>query len=105
VSEQAKARIDTYLQNSGVTTLNYTSKVGYNISSKGNINNWEVTIEYKPVITLLGNLGIKGCAYTESGYTAFDNLNKNITSAVLVSGSVNVMLLVSTYLHIVLKMI
>jgi hypothetical protein len=25
----AKARIDTYLQNSGVTTLNYTSKVGY----------------------------------------------------------------------------
>jgi hypothetical protein len=32
----------------------------------------------------------QGCAYTESGYTAFDNLNKNITSAVLVSGSVNV---------------
>jgi hypothetical protein len=32
----------------------------------------------------------QGCAYTESGYTAFDNLNKNITSAVLVSGSLNV---------------
>jgi hypothetical protein len=40
----------------GVTTLNYTSKVGYNIAQNGNINNWEVTIEYKPVITLLGNL-------------------------------------------------
>jgi hypothetical protein len=48
VSEQAKARIDTYLQNSGVTTLNYTSKVGYNIvAQNGNINNWEVTIEYE----------------------------------------------------------
>jgi hypothetical protein len=44
----------------------------------------------KPVITLLGNCGFIGCAYTESGYTAFDNLNKNITSAVLVSGSLNV---------------
>jgi hypothetical protein len=31
----------------------------------------------------------QGCAYTESGYNGFDNLNKNITSAVLVSGSVN----------------
>jgi hypothetical protein len=41
----------------------------------------------KPVITLLGNSVVslpQGCAYTESGYT--DNLNKNITSAVLVSG-------------------
>jgi hypothetical protein len=45
----------------------------------------------------------QGCAYTESGYTAFDNLNKNITSAVLVSGSVNVNWSVHTY--IVLKMI
>jgi hypothetical protein len=26
-SEQAKARIDTYLQNSGVTTLNYTQRL------------------------------------------------------------------------------
>jgi hypothetical protein len=46
MSEQAKARIDTYLQNSGVTKL--YSKVGYNIvAQNGNINNWEVTIEYK----------------------------------------------------------
>mgnify|MGYP003671993064 CR=1 FL=1 len=95
VSEQAITRIGTYLQNSGVTTLNYTSKVGYNIvAQNGNINNWEVTIEFaKPVITLLGNSVVslpQGCAYTESGYMAFDNLNKNITSSVLVSGSVNV---------------
>jgi hypothetical protein len=31
-----------------VTILNYTSKVGYNIvAQNGNINNWEVTIEYE----------------------------------------------------------
>ncbi|MFE3866451.1 S8 family serine peptidase [Flavobacterium sp. LS2P90] len=95
VSDLAKTRIGTYLQNSGVTTLNYTSKVGYNIvAQNGNINNWEVTIEFvKPVITLLGSSVVsvpQGCAYTESAYTAFDNLNKNITSSVLVSGSVNV---------------
>ncbi|PWA05781.1 LamG-like jellyroll fold domain-containing protein, partial [Flavobacterium laiguense] len=95
VSEQAKTRIGTYLQNSGITTLNYTSKVGYNIlAQNGNINDWDVTIERaKPVITLLGNAVVsvpQGCAYTESSYTALDNLNKIITSSVLVSGSVNV---------------
>jgi hypothetical protein len=55
----------------------------------------------KPVITLLGNSVVslpQGCAYTESGYTAFDNLNKNITSAVLVSGSVNVNV-IGQYIH------
>ena len=95
ISEQATARIGTYLQNSGVTTLNYTSKVGYNITAQnGNRNDWEVTVEYaKPVITLVGNAVVsvpQGCAYTEAGFSAVDNLNKNITSSVTVSGVINV---------------
>lgn len=94
VSDQAQARIGTYLQNSGVTSLNYSTPVGYNIiAQNGSFENWTITIErVKPVITLLGdNIVIvpKGCGYTETGYSAKDNLNGDLTSNVTVSGTVD----------------
>lgn len=95
VSDFATLRIGTYIQNSGVTTLNYTAPVSYNvIAQNGTIEIWTVTIEAaKPVITLLGDAVVtidKGCVYAEPGYTATDNLNTDITAAVLVSGTVDV---------------
>jgi hypothetical protein len=94
VSENAIARIGTYLQNSGVTTLRYTAPVDYNLMSQsGLFKNYTVTIERaKPVITLTGNAIVsvpQGCTYTEPGFTATDNLNKNITTAVVISGTLN----------------
>jgi len=94
VSDLARTRIGTYSQNSGVTALNYTSTVGYNIiAHNGSIKNWDVTIERaKPTITLIGNTVIsldKGCAYVEGGYTSNDNLGTDITSKVVTSGIVD----------------
>ena len=94
VSAQAQARIGTYIQNSGVTTLNYSTPVGYNIMAQnGSFENWIITIErVKPEITLLGDNIVtvpKGCSYTEAGYSAKDNLNADLTSNVIVSGNVD----------------
>ncbi|OHT47111.1 S8 family serine peptidase [Flavobacterium tructae] len=95
VSDFATLRIGTYIQTSGVTTLNYTGPVSYNVlAQSGNIEYWTLTIESaKPTITLLGNAVIsidKGCVYTDPGYTAVDNTNADITSSVIVSGTVDV---------------
>jgi hypothetical protein len=95
VSDKATTRIGTYLQNSGVTTLNYTLPVNYNIESQnGNILNWTVTIERaKPTITLLGDAIVslpKGCIYTEAGFSAKDNLNNDINLSVMISGMIDV---------------
>lgn len=95
VSDMAKARIGTYLQTSGQTSLNYTSAVGYNIvAQNGNINDWSMSIERaKPVISILGDNVLSvpnGCVYTEPGYSAIDNLNNDITALVSISGTVNV---------------
>jgi Subtilase family/Concanavalin A-like lectin/glucanases superfamily/Domain of unknown function (DUF5011)/Secretion system C-terminal sorting domain/CUB domain len=94
VSEQATARIGTYLQNSGVTTLNYSTPVVYKLMAQnGSIENWMVTIERaKPTITLLGDATVtlpKGCTYLEAGYEAIDNLNNDITTAVSTTGTVD----------------
>jgi len=95
LSDFATLRIGTYLQNSGVTTLNYITPVVYNVTAQnGTIEYWTVTIEAaKPTITLLGNATVfidKGCVFTEPGYTATDNLNTDITASVIVSGNVDV---------------
>jgi hypothetical protein len=95
VSNLATLRIGTYIQNSGVTTLNYVLPVVYNVMAQnGTIENWTVTIERsKPIITLLGNAVVsldKGCPYIEAGYTGKDNLDTDITAEVLVSGIVDV---------------
>ena len=95
VSDLATLRIGTYLQNSGVTSLNYATTVGYNVlSQNGNTNNWTVTIERaKPIITLLGDAIVsinKECSYIESGFVANDNLNVDITAGVVTSGMVDV---------------
>ena len=96
LSDFATLRIGTYIQNSGVTTLNYGGvPVVYNVvAQNGNTENWTATIEVaKPEITLLGNAVVsidKGCVYTEPGYTAKDNLNTDITASVVVSGTVDV---------------
>ncbi|WP_163407471.1 S8 family serine peptidase [Flavobacterium ajazii] len=95
LSNFAVLRIGTYPQNSGVSVLNYAAPVVYNvIAQDGTIENWTVTIEYaKPIITLLGNAVVsldKGCAYTEAGVEAKDNLNTNITTDVVVTGVVDV---------------
>lgn len=55
-----------------------------------------------PVITLLGDNPMSvevGTAYVEPGYTATDNYDGNITSNVVVTGSVNHMVLGSYILH------
>lgn len=95
VSDFATLRIGTYFQNSGVTTLNYTLPIVYNVTAQnGTIENWTVTIEKaKPIITLLGNAVVsldKGCPYVEAGFTALDNLNVDITPGVIVTGTVDV---------------
>lgn len=95
LSDFATLRVGTYLQNSGVTILNYTAPVVYNVTAQnGNIEYWTVTIEMaKPTITLLGNEIIsidKGCVFIEPGYVATDNLNADITTSVIVSGNVDV---------------
>jgi Subtilase family/Concanavalin A-like lectin/glucanases superfamily/Domain of unknown function (DUF5011)/Secretion system C-terminal sorting domain/CUB domain len=94
VSTQATARIGTYLQNSGVTALNYTAPVAYNIlAQNGSIKNWTVTIQRaKPTIVLLGDAIVEvplGCTYIEAGYTATDNLNYDITGTVSTTGTVD----------------
>jgi hypothetical protein len=94
ISDLAKLRIGTNLQNSGVTSLNYTLPIVYNVTAQnGTIENWTVTIEKaKPEITLLGDAVVsldKGCIYSEAGYTAKDNLDKDITTEVVVSGTVD----------------
>jgi hypothetical protein len=95
VSDLATLRIGTYLQNSGVTTLNYAAAIGYNVlAHNGTINDWVVTIERaKPTITLLGDAVVslnKGCTYTEAGFDAKDNLNADIAAGVVISGTVDV---------------
>ncbi|MFH6988012.1 S8 family serine peptidase [Flavobacterium collinsii] len=95
VSDFATLRIGTYIQNSGVTPLNYTGPLVYNVLAQNrSIENWTMTIEIaKPIITLLGNAVVsidKGCVYTDAGYTAKDNLNTDITASVVVSGNVDV---------------
>lgn len=95
LSDFATLRIGTYLQNSGITPLNYTTPVVYNVTAQnGTIEYWTVTIETaKPTITLSGDAIIyidKGCVYTEPGYTATDNLNTDITAGVVVSGTIDV---------------
>ncbi|WP_394776863.1 S8 family serine peptidase [Flavobacterium sp.] len=95
LSDFATLRIGTYIQNSGVTTLNYTAPVVYNVTAQnGTVENWTVTIEVaKPTITLLGDPTItidKGCVFVEPGYTATDNLNTDLTASVVVSGTVDV---------------
>ena len=95
ISQNATATIGTYRQDSGVTLLNYTGPVDYNIMAEnGTFQRWSVTIERaKPVITLLGSQTISlsaGCNYVEAGFTAIDNLNKDITSAVVTSGTIDV---------------
>ncbi|WP_291286979.1 S8 family serine peptidase [Flavobacterium sp.] len=95
VSDFATLRIGTYIQNSGVTPLNYTKPVVYNVLAQNRaIENWTVTIEAaKPVITLSGEAAVsidKGCVYKDAGYTAKDNLNTDITTSVVVSGTVDV---------------
>ncbi|MBU0941210.1 MAG: S8 family serine peptidase [Bacteroidetes bacterium] len=94
VSQNAVTRIGTYLQNSGVTTLNYSGPVSYNVMSEsGLFKNYTVVVErVKPVITLLGSAVTsvaQGCTFTEAGFTATDNLNNTITLAVVKSGTVN----------------
>ena len=94
VSTNAVTRIGTYLQNSGVTTLRYATPVAYTVMSEsGLFKNYTVTIERaKPVITLTGNAIVsvpQGCTYTEPGFSAADNLNKNITASVVVSGVIS----------------
>jgi hypothetical protein len=95
VSPQATARIGTYIQNSGESILKYTIPVSYNVlAQNGSVVNWLVTIQRaKPVITLLGDQTMtipRECPYIEKGFTAFDNLNNNITSSVVVSGVVDI---------------
>jgi len=95
LSDFATLRKGTYLQNSGVTTLNYTLPVTFNVTAQnGVIENWTVTIEIaKPMIDLLGDAIVsldKGCPYVEPGYFAKDNLDTDITTSVIVSGSVDV---------------
>ncbi len=95
VSQNATTTIGTYRQYSGETKLNYIAPVDYNIMAQnGTFQKWTVTIERsKPVITLLGNAVVSlssGCAYVEAGFSAIDNLNKNITSMVLTSGVLDI---------------
>ncbi|MCI9846959.1 S8 family serine peptidase [Flavobacterium pectinovorum] len=95
LSNFAALRIGTYPQNSGVSVLDYTGPVVYNvIAQDGTIQNWTVTIEYaKPTIILLGSAIVsldKGCVYAEAGVEAKDNLNADITADVVVTGSVDV---------------
>jgi Concanavalin A-like lectin/glucanases superfamily/Domain of unknown function (DUF5011)/Secretion system C-terminal sorting domain/CUB domain len=94
VSAQASARIGTYLQNSGVTTLNYTAPVAYNVlAQNGSVKNWTITIQRaKPTIVLLGDAVVElplGCTYKEAGYTATDNLNNDIAGTVTTAGTVD----------------
>jgi hypothetical protein len=95
VSQNATTTIGTYRQDSGETTLNYTAPVEYNIMAQnGTFQKWIISIDRaKPVITLLGNVVVslsQGCSYIEAGFSAIDNLNKNITSMVLTSGTLDV---------------
>lgn len=108
VSDQAQARIGTYIQNSGITTLNYSAPVSYAITAQnGLIENWTVTIQrLKPVISLVGDgimsIGL-GCSYVEPGYTAVDNLNTDLTAAVTISGTVNTSLAGQYILNYIVK--
>jgi hypothetical protein len=95
VSDLATLRIGTDPQISGVTVLNYTTSVGYNVlAQNGAIDNWTVTIgRVKPTITLLGGNVVsmnKGCVYNEAGYVAKDNLGADIAAGVVTSGTVDV---------------
>ncbi|MCG9792683.1 S8 family serine peptidase [Flavobacterium algicola] len=95
VSEQATVLIGTYYQNSGVTSLNYTMPIMYNvIAQNGTIQKWTITIERAvPMITLLGQMEIsigKGCTYMEAGYSAKDNLGTDLTSNVMVTSTLDV---------------
>ncbi|MDN3674319.1 DUF5011 domain-containing protein [Flavobacterium branchiarum] len=95
ISDFATLRMGTHVQNSGVTTLNYILPVVYNVTAQnGTIENWTVIIEkVKPIITLVGNSVVylnKGCPYFEAGYTTKDNLDVDISTEVLISGTVDV---------------
>ncbi|MCD0476576.1 S8 family serine peptidase [Flavobacterium sp. EDS] len=95
ISDFASLRIGTIKQDSGVTELNYTLPVVYNVMAQnGTIENWIVTIErVRPTIILKGNTVVylnKGCPYIEAGYTAKDNLDTDISEGVTVSGTVDI---------------
>ena len=108
VSDQAQARIGTYVQSSGITALNYTTPVSYTVMAQnGLMETWTVTIErVKPVISLLGDstfiVGI-GCTYIEPGYSALDNLNNDLTTNVTITGSVNTSIIGQYILNYIVK--
>lgn len=95
ISDFATLRIGTYFQINGVTTLNYTLPIVYNVTAQdGAVKNWTITIEKaKPIITLLGDAVVsvdKGYTYKDAGFIAKDNLDFYITSEVIISGTVDV---------------
>lgn len=83
--------------NDKVVFNNSKDEITYTVSdSSGNENSVKRKIVYDdktiPAISLMGNRNISiyvGSSYSESGYTASDNCDGDITSKVVVSGSVN----------------
>jgi Subtilase family/Concanavalin A-like lectin/glucanases superfamily/Domain of unknown function (DUF5011)/Secretion system C-terminal sorting domain/CUB domain len=91
VSNGASTTIDGLIQNSGITKLN-ALPANYIVTSEDELlsNTWVANIAYKkPTLVLLGEPIVtidKQCDFVEPGFTAFDNLENDLTNQVVITG-------------------
>ena len=97
VSPDAKVFVNNVTQWNSITANNFTTPLIYKVVSEDESISvdWTVTIardEAKPVITLAGVTPVTvayGSVFTDPGATAMDNVDGNITSKIVTTGSVN----------------
>jgi hypothetical protein len=97
VSANARVYVNNVTQWNGLTTNNFTKPLVYQVVSEDESSavDWTVTVmidSTKPVITLAGDTPMKvafGSLFTDPGATASDNLDGDITTKIVLAGSVN----------------
>lgn len=97
LSPKAKLYAGSIFQRDGITANNFTNPLVYTIVSEDESSSfdWIVKVQkdiIKPEITLLGDRIIEipyGSDWLDPGATAYDNAEGDISSSIIVSGSVN----------------
>lgn len=97
VSPNATLYLGCVTQRSGLTVNDYSKPVTFSLVSEDESTtaNWTVTVTNdvtKPEISLLGNATIEvvyGSTWTDPGVTANDNVDGDISSNIVVTGTVN----------------
>ena len=97
VSTNARVYVNNVTQWNGITSNNFSQPLVYRISSEDESTSvdWNVTVKIddtKPVIKLSGDTPMKvayGAIFADPGATALDNVDGDLTSKIVLNGSVN----------------